>query len=696
MARFAVVALLHLAFATPSLSDEAPVVTGSVAKMSSDAWIITGFDSALELTDAGLSGEFSIVRIVLLESGQVFDDIRIVCTSIILTTHTTQCAQATFTLDIPGIGRQAIPGALTYNQRTSTAEIELASVAIAGGRVRCNITMNDAGVDIRYAGTQLQLAGLHEVAANFSDAFAEYSAGGLADIVGTFSAPRERPVHIAFVADLGEVSLANNAGTVAADGVAGKLDLDITLASDTTRFDLSFDSQQGEAYLEPVYANFSESALSLQAEDVVTPDFSVFGIPRFRVQQEALLDMSGSAKLRLPTDEAPTTGITADVELRNSSVASLYTNLIKIAAAGTILGDLEADGTLSGSVSIVDSALRSANVQLDDTILDDRRGRFAIYALDGNVDWSADENRVPDTSQLRWGSGTVYNIVIGSGAVNLQLGNNDVEMLGPLRLSTLGGALLINQLVLKDFGSDDATGALDAELEPIQLGQLTAAFGWPAFSGTLSGRLPLLQLAKNTITVGGTLSAQAFDGTMEVSNLRIEQPFGRVPRLYAELAFRDLDLRRVTEAFSFGLIQGRLSGDVLGLTMQNWRPVAMDMHFYTPADDKSQHRISQRAVENLASVGGGGAAAVLSTGFLKFFDVFAYDRIGLRCVLKDGVCKMSGAGPAKSGPQGTGFYLVKGSGVPRIDVVGFRNTVSWPRLVQQLAAITRAGSPTVN
>jgi hypothetical protein len=57
---------------------------------------------------------------------------------------------------------------------------------------------------------------------------------------------------------------------------------------------------------------------------------------------------------------------------------------------------------------------------------------------------------------------------------------------------------------------------------------------------------------------------------------------------------------------------------------------------------------------------------------------------------------MSGAGEAKAGPQGRGYYLVKGSGVPRIDVVGYRNTVSWPRLMQQLSAITQGGTPTVN
>ncbi|MCJ7557424.1 MAG: hypothetical protein MUP90_11020, partial [Gammaproteobacteria bacterium] len=440
--RLVLVALLQLAVMAPSLGDDASFVSGSVTNISSDAWTITGFDSMFELTDAGLSGEIHIARIAMLASGQVFDDIRVACASIILTMRKLQCAKATFTVSIPGIGRQAIPGAFTYNKYTGTADIELSSVAIAGGRVRCNITASEAGVEVRYTATQLQLSELLNLAANFGDAFSEYSAGGVADIAGSFSAPAEKPIHIILVADLREASLANSAGTIAADGVTGKFDLDMTLKPNTTRLTLGFDSKQGEAYLEPVYANFSESALSLQAEDVVTPDFSVFNIPRFRLQQGTLLDMGGSARLQFPTDEASSLNITADVELRHSSIANLYSNLLKVAAAGTIFGDLETDGSLSGSVSIADSALRSLNLRLDGANLDDHGGRFAIYGLDGAVDWSADENHVPDVSRLSWNSGTVYNILIGGGAVNLQLGNDDVEMLAPLRLSVLGGALL--------------------------------------------------------------------------------------------------------------------------------------------------------------------------------------------------------------------------------------------------------------
>jgi hypothetical protein len=300
------------------------------------------------------------------------------------------------------------------------------------------------------------------------------------------------------------------------------------------------------------------------------------------------------------------------------------------------------------------------------------------------------------SSHLQWDSGLVHNIIIDSGAAEFRLGDNDVELLAPLRLPTMGGALTINQLTMHDYGTASANGVLDAELEPIQIGQLAGAFGWPAFSGTLSGQLPLLQLEGDTATIGGALSARAFDGDIEVTKLRIEQPFGQVPRLQGDIRLRGLDLQRVTDTFSFGVIQGRLSGDVAGLEMVNWRPVAMDMHFYTPVGDKSQRRISQRAVENLANVGGGGAAAVLSSGFLKFFDVFSYEQIALRCLLRDGVCSMSGAGRSEDRLLGEGYYIVKGSGLPRIDVVGYRNQVSWPRLVRQLAAIAQGNPPTLN
>ena len=49
---------------------------------------------------------------------------------------------------------------------------------------------------------------------------------------------------------------------------------------------------------------------------------------------------------------------------------------------------------------------------------------------------------------------------------------------------------------------------------------------------------------------------------------------------------------------------------------------------------------------------------------------------------------MSGIEPARNG----GYYIVKGSGIPRIDIIGNAGRVDWPRLVSQISAGIEAES----
>jgi hypothetical protein len=214
---------------------------------------------------------------------------------------------------------------------------------------------------------------------------------------------------------------------------------------------------------------------------------------------------------------------------------------------------------------------------------------------------------------------------------------------------------------------------------------LGRALGWPEFSGTLSGSIPDLQLSRGVVTLGGNLEASVFDGHIVVRDLQLRDPLGKFPRLYASIDVENLDLELVTNTFSFGMITGRLSGQVKDLETFDWMPEAFDARFYTPPGDKSKHRISQRAVTNLSSIGGGsggGVAAALQGGFLKFFDSFGYDRLGLSCRLANDVCTMRGV---ESAPGG--YYIVKGSGLPRINVIGSQSRVAWTRLVRQMGAI---------
>jgi hypothetical protein len=217
-------------------------------------------------------------------------------------------------------------------------------------------------------------------------------------------------------------------------------------------------------------------------------------------------------------------------------------------------------------------------------------------------------------------------------------------------------------------------------LTPVSLAELSNRLAWPAFSGSLSGVIPSVRYAGGNITVDGTLSMQAFDGTVLISDLKLSQPFGVVPRATADINASNLSLDALTRTFSFGNIQGRLDGRVDNLVLENWQPAEFDAKFATPEGDTSRHRISQRAVENLASLGGAGR--VLSSTVLRFFESFSYDRLGISCRLRNGICEMGGIESAERG-----YYIVKGGGLPpRIDVLGFNDRVDWNKLVARLKA----------
>ena len=240
----------------------------------------------------------------------------------------------------------------------------------------------------------------------------------------------------------------------------------------------------------------------------------------------------------------------------------------------------------------------------------------------------------------------------------------------------------------RGLGSADVTLAFDGRIEAISMPLLSRAFGWPEMAGTLSGRLPGMEFRGGTLSVAGDIAAQVFDGTITVSGLQLRNAFGRFPRFSGNFTARRLDLGQITRTFPIGSITGRLDADVRGLELFGWTPVAFDARLYTSPGDRTRHRISQKAVGNLANLGGGGGGVVaaLQSGFLRFFADFGYDRIGLRCQLRNDVCLMDGI----ARPEG-GFYIVKGGGLPRLDVVGTSGRIAWSQLMSQIGAALANG-----
>jgi hypothetical protein len=213
------------------------------------------------------------------------------------------------------------------------------------------------------------------------------------------------------------------------------------------------------------------------------------------------------------------------------------------------------------------------------------------------------------------------------------------------------------------------------------------AMGWPEFPGTLAGAIPALRWVDDRVELDGGLSVNVFDGFVDVTRMSLQDPFGSSPVLAGDITLRQLDLGAMTSVFDIGSITGRMDGSIQNLRLVNWNPMAFDARLLAG----SGGRISQRAVNSIVSVGGGGIAAGLQGAMLRLFKNFSYKRIGLNCVLQGSVCRMSGLDS-----DGDGYTIVEGSGLPRLQVVGHQTQVDWPTLVRRLKAATESGGPEVH
>jgi hypothetical protein len=352
----------------------------------------------------------------------------------------------------------------------------------------------------------------------------------------------------------------------------------------------------------------------------------------------------------------------------------------------TALADLQLEGSVMAAIRWKQGRLAGIRLDLDDVSFDDREGRYGMAGLQGRVDWAAEDAK--RHSDLRWRDGHLYRLPLGTGQIAAESAESELRLREPALISVLDGELQIDDFELA-FPAESPWGwRIDGILTPVSLPRLCQSLDWPEFAGKLSGVIPDVRYADGRLEVGGMLLVRAFDGDITLANLQLQQPLSTVPRLRVDARVDNIDLEALTGAFSFGRIEGRLDGRVDGLDMEAWRPVAFDAAFATPTGDTSRHRISQKAVDNISSIGGGGVGGVLSRSMLRFFDDFPYDKLGISCRLENGTCEMGGVAPATNG-----YYIVKGRFLPpRLDVIGFADRVNWRSLVAQLVAVTQRQS----
>jgi hypothetical protein len=435
----------------------------------------------------------------------------------------------------------------------------------------------------------------------------------------------------------------------------------------------------GALYIDPLYLEAKGQAITLDAQGnwsggkkrAIITYASYQHAPALELSGNGIADYDKGVKLE-----------TADLSLHSDDLQELSALYLKPFFEQTALADLTIAGTLNADFSVVHNSLAALTATVNKIAVKDAKGRINLDDGAGTVNWSNDEN-FNQPSDFSWRQLQFYAMPIGPSRLSFLSRANSIKLLDKTRLPFLGGFIAINQFGWEAKKQQEPDIYFEGSLNDVSLELWSKALDWTPLSGTISGNIPRIEYSNKTLRLGGELIIKVFDGDIKITKLASSGLFTDFPKLYSNLEINNLDLAQLTGKFKFGGISGRLSGFVRQLYMENWHPVSFYAWLGTPEGDDSSHRISQKAVKNIASIGGGGASDILSKSFLSFFETFGYDKLGLGCYLHNGVCQLMGV---KATDQG--YAIITGGGLPRIDVIGYNPRLDWNVLMERLKRIT--------
>lgn len=632
---------------------------------------------SLEFSGDGQPARLAMERLSLLEHD--FGKVSLACARVSLKGTLLACAEGSL------LAQGASPLPLAFSVDFNSGAVSLDLKPAPGERWQLAANWRTSALEL-----VLQGARVERVASWLPGVSAYHPKGAVSGSVSLGRSVAGRTVKLKL--ELAGVSFGDEAGNRAGDKIAGSLELEgvqgkVALrltalpsppggregrggegkgAGDTWSWKISADWREGEAYVAPIY---------LPAGGVKLAASGSLGQKQLAVDQ-GRLDMAGVGAISF-------SGV-LDRESRVPQSLRLAGSKLELAKAGELLLAplLEQAGLpkfkLGGQMDIAldwgEMGLSRLDLAFSGASLADPNQRMVLSGIEAELPWRLTE---ATKGQVKVAGGSVLRVPLGAFVLPLSMKGWNFS-LAKVEVPVFEGALVLDgaQAVRED---GHWNWHLGGSVYPISMEKLTRAAGIPVMAGSLSGVIPRVKAYKGTVSLEGQVVIQVFDGYLAAQGVSLSDAFGRVPTLRVQtMAIRNLNLGQLTQTFSFGDITGFLDGDLEGLEVANWQAQRFDARLISSPGDYSR-RISQRAVQNISSLGGAGAAAAIQRSFLGFLKTFGYSRIGISCRLRNGVCTMGGVTAA---PQG--YVLVEGGGIPALSVIGYNPTVDWNELVSRI------------
>lgn len=271
--------------------------------------------------------------------------------------------------------------------------------------------------------------------------------------------------------------------------------------------------------------------------------------------------------------------------------------------------------------------------------------------------------------------------------IPLRAAPDRLSTLSPFSLTVAGGQIELGRILLMNPFSGTPEMETKITIPPIDLGPWLSRI-WPGtLQGTLRGKLDPVRWEDGTLRTMGEITADLFGGQITLSNIEGWRTLSLAPTIRLDAAWEGLHLADMTHDTAFGKIEGTLRGSIKGLELSGGQPQKFELFTETVKKKDIPQKISVRAVDNIARIGGGASPFIGVTGaFVSFFKELPYEKIGLKASLENDLFKINGT-IEENGRE----YLVKKGGFSGVDVIigtPGSNTISFKDMVKRIKRVT--------
>jgi hypothetical protein len=278
-------------------------------------------------------------------------------------------------------------------------------------------------------------------------------------------------------------------------------------------------------------------------------------------------------------------------------------------------------------------------------------------------------------------------------SLSLDIGPNRMSVAGPTVIKIPGGDLNLGAVHVHHLFGPDLFVRTRLAVDNIKLEPLVSAFWARPIKGSLTGILDPVRYENHAITSGGKLTIRAFGGSILFSDLGASGIFTPAPVFHFNAKWKDLLLSEITTDTAFGKIEGVLEGDLQNVEMAYGQPQRFNLLLETVRKKGVPQKISIRAVDNIAQIGGGQSPFIgLAGAFASLFKTFPYEKIGIKASLENDVFRVNG-----TIKEGGTEYLVKRGAFSGVNIVNQNpdNRISFKDMVNRIKRIGVRGGPVV-